>query len=291
MINLSCSITNTNRYTPQNYNATDLDAFNSRWSASGGGTPIPQGVRPTLVSIDGGFLDSTASKGGGVGFDYQGESNLDIQYGNALVYPQGITLYQTGDSVEGASFSDFLDAFDATFCADDDPSQDAVYPDPYGTVAEGAYKGAKNCGTLTPAKVISTSYGYNEADLTYLYEMRQCNEYLKFGLLGTTFVYSSGDYGVAGNSGECILPNGTYTAPDATTGRFNPSFPGTCPYITSIGATQVIPGSNIITDKLTGTQPEQASETVIYSGGGFSNNFPMPSYQVSIIHSFAVTLF
>jgi len=28
-----------------------------------------------------------------------------------------------------------------------------------------------------------------------------------------------------------------------------------------------------------GTQPEEASETVIYSGGGFSNVFPIPDYQ------------
>lgn len=44
-------------------------------------------------------------------------------------------------------------------------------------------------------KVISTSYGYYEADLPPSYEMRQCNEYMKFGLMGVTVLYSSGDYG------------------------------------------------------------------------------------------------
>jgi len=47
---------------------------------------------------------------------------------------------------------------------------------------------------MAPAKVISTSYGYNEADLTPAYERRQCQEYQKLGLLGTTFVYASGVY-------------------------------------------------------------------------------------------------
>lgn len=58
-------------------------------------------------------------------------------------------------------------------------------------------------GTFSPASVISTSYGSNEADMTAAYEQRQCNEYMKLGLAGTSFLYSSGDNGVAGNQGQC----------------------------------------------------------------------------------------
>lgn len=86
-----------------------------------------------------------------------------------------MTLYQVGDIVEGASFGNFLDAIDAAYCTSgggDDKTYDATYPD----TASGGYKGAANCGTLAPAKVISTSYGYNEADLPAAYEIRQCNE-------------------------------------------------------------------------------------------------------------------
>lgn len=162
-----------------------------------------------------------------------------------------------------------------------DPTQDAIYPDP----AVGGYKGPKNCGGFSATKVISTSYSYNEHDLTPFYEQRQCNEYMKLGLMGISVLYSSGDYGVSGNSGECIDgagPDAPYQ--DQTLGgRFNPSFPGTCPYITSVGATQVKPGVNILT---TPTEPEQACETVIYSGGGFSNVFPMPSYQSTAVKSY-----
>jgi len=64
-----------------------------------------------------------------------------------------------------------------------------------------------------------------------------------------------------------------------TSGRFNPSFPGTCPYITSVGATQIKVGSSV-------TQPEEAAESVIYSGGGFSNVFPMPSYQKEAVATY-----
>ena len=56
---------------------------------------------------------------------------------------------------------------------------------------------------------------------------------MKLGLLGTTVLYSSGDYGVAGNGGNCINPTtGLYSSgPDGI--KFNPSFPGTCPWVTS----------------------------------------------------------
>lgn len=128
------------------------------------------------------------------------------------------------------------------------------------------YKGPENCGGFAATKVISTSYGYYEADLTPFYENRQCNEYMKLGLQGVTFLYSSGDYGVAGNGGQCIDPT-TRNYTDGSYGMFNPSFPGTCPYITSVGA----------------TQPEEAAESVIYSGGGFSNVFSLPSYQKSAV--------
>ena len=39
------------------------------------------------------------------GFEYNGESNLDLQYGMALVTSaQKVTLYQVGDLVEGLLF-------------------------------------------------------------------------------------------------------------------------------------------------------------------------------------------
>lgn len=93
----------------------------------------------------------------------------------------------------------------------------------------------KDCGTVKPANVISTSYGYNEADLTPAYAARQCAEYAKLGLMGITVLYSSGDNGVAGNNNTCLNPDGSQSADGKL---FNPSFPSTCPYVTSVGATQ-----------------------------------------------------
>lgn len=46
---------------------------------------------------------------------------------------------------------------------------------------------------------------------------------------GVTVLYSSGDYGVAGNGGQCctkpMCAGGTYNT--GGSGTFNPSFPGT----------------------------------------------------------------
>jgi tripeptidyl-peptidase-1 len=95
-------------------------------------------------------------------------------------------------------------------------------------------------------------------------------EYMKLALRGVSILYSSGDFGVAGNGGQCINPvTGAYN--NGSNGIFNPSFPGTCPFVTSVGATMVMNRSTVHT-------PESASERVIISGGGFSNVFAMPSY-------------
>jgi len=54
------------------------------------------------------------------------------------------------------------------------------------------------------------------------------NRYMKLGLMGVTIVYSSGDYGVAGNGNQCCYYNNCYggylNAPN-TGGAFSPSFP------------------------------------------------------------------
>ena len=251
-------------YTPEAYLQGDLNLFFANFSKS------QKQKTPTTDLVDGAVVQTQVE-----GFDYNGESDLDLEYAMTLVNPQPVTLYQVGDLVEGASFNTFLDSIDGSYCTyqgGDDPTQDPTYPDPFN----GGYTGPENCGGFSATKVISTSYGYNEADLTAPYEIRQCNEYMKLGLQGTTILYSSGDNGVAGNGGQCIGPDGTYN--NGASGMFNPGFPSTCPYVTSVGATQIVPGASV-------TAPEEACETVIYSGGGFSNVFALPSYQSAAVKS------
>ncbi|KZP01275.1 subtilisin-like protein [Calocera viscosa TUFC12733] len=245
-------------YTPQSYLPSDLDSFFQYY------LPPAVGARPQLLGIDGGFLQTEYD-----GFDYHGESDLDFQYGMALSWPEMPALYQVGDMTGSASFGNFLDGIDGEYCTyegGDDPEFDESFPNPYG------YDQPEDCGTVPQTTVISTSYNYNEIDLTPSYMQRQCNEYLKLGLQGVTVVFSSGDYGVAGNENLCIDRSTGYIDYSGT--MFAPSFPSTCPWVLSVGATQIPYG---VVDPF--GQPEVACQRVITSGGGFSNVFSRPAYQ------------
>jgi len=198
-----------------------------------------------LEGIDGGIAPFYLDGGEQIGI----ESLLDMSIILPLIHPQSAILFQVDDltALESSSgFGDtFLDALDASYCTfegGDDPTLDPHYPDT--AQAPGAANGtgitypfSEMCGAYKPTNVISVSYGLGENTFSFFYEHRQCVEYMKLGLQGVTVVYASGDSGVS-NRGECIYPpNGTYIGP----GAFSPSFPASCPYITSVGATQVRP--------------------------------------------------
>ncbi|KAF9561788.1 subtilisin-like protein [Agrocybe pediades] len=253
-------------FTPQAFLGPDLDLFFRNFS------PSLVGVRPINVLIDGAVVQTTQQS-----FDFNGESDLDLEYAMGLTAPQPITLLQTGDLVEGAGFDNWLDAVDGSFCTfegGDDPTQDGIYPD----TAKGGFKGPESCGIVAPPFVVSVSYGQDEVSVTPAFANRQCTEYAKLGMLGTTVLYSSGDDGVAGGGGVCLSSKTKQPVNRGGT-VFNPGFPVTCPFVTAVGATQVNPGSTV-------NDPEGACEQVIFSGGGFSNIFPMPSYQAAAVNSF-----
>jgi tripeptidyl-peptidase-1 len=257
-------------YTPQFYVQSDLDKFLALYN------PNATGTKPIINLIDDPFLNTTYTGNNNLNY----ESNLDLQYAISLVYPTPVTLYQTGDSIEQGSFDTFLDAIDSFYCTfqgGDDTIEDPTYPD--SSNSAGSYKGSQNCGTYQPTYVISTSYDYNEADLTPAYEQRQCFEYAKLGLQGVTVLFSSGDYGVASNDGCCFDPQSGDCTTNANGITFVPSFPGTCPFVTSVGATQINRSATVY-------DPESACEQFIYSGGGFSNVFALPCYQQAAMESF-----
>jgi len=262
-------------FTPQAYLGSDLDMFFKQFS------PNQVGVRPELVSIDGGVLQTIVED-----FELNGESSLDLEYGMSLTNPQQIQLLQVGDLVEGGGFDNWLDAVDASYCGGDDPTEDGIYPDPI----PGGYDKPESCGIIKPPYVVSVSYSQDEAAAPLAYLRRQCHEYGKLGMMGTSVFYSSGDNGVAGegtnktNSG-CLNSN---HQEDVTGTVFNPSFPSSCPFLTSVGATGMKPGSSV-------NDPEVAAlltfsdGTVFSGGGGFSNVFELPEYQRSAVKRYSRT--
>lgn len=108
---------------------------------------------------------------------------------------------------------------------------------------------------------LTTSYSFNEPDLPDSVATSLCNAYAQLGARGTSIFFSSGDGGVSGGQSQ-----------DCTT--FVPTFPSTCPFITSVGGT-------------TGVNPETAASL---SSGGFSNIFSRPSYQTSAVSSYLTAL-
>jgi len=251
---------------------------------------IPSNTLPEFISIDGGKMSnlSVARDGEVV------ESALDFQSAYSIIWPQNTRQYQVGDSVNVDSvgtFNIFLDALDASYCTyqgGDQPYVDPAYPDPN----EGGYTGPLQCGGAPVSKVISFSYGQIEAALPRFYQERQCHEWMKLGLQGVSIVFASGDSGVANryNSGynnSCV--NSKYGYVDTYGTQFSPSFPVNCPYVLAVGATQ-LKGHNISEGEVAVAEPDNANHLLdFYSGGGFSNIFPRPSYQDAQVEHYLKT--
>ncbi|KAJ7330306.1 subtilisin-like protein [Mycena albidolilacea] len=101
-----------------------------------------------------------------------------------------------------------------------------------------------------PPTVFTTSYANEESDLTQSVSTSVCNGYMQLAAIGISMIFASGDGGASDNIQGCT--------------SFVPMFPSTCPYVTSVGGTFF--------------QPPTAFAS---SAGGFSNYFPVPSYQAA----------
>jgi tripeptidyl-peptidase I len=106
---------------------------------------------------------------------------------------------------------------------------------------------------------------------------------LKLGLQGVTIVVSSADYGIAGQSNQCIDPL-TGELNNGSTGHHNPTFPATCPYVTAVGGTQLPSGASS-SDAETAFY-QSLTHGISSSGGGFSNVFPCAKYQLDAVQEY-----
>ncbi|CAJ2502332.1 Uu.00g097260.m01.CDS01 [Anthostomella pinea] len=253
---------------------------------------IPADTKPEFIAIDGGLTANltTIAIGSGV------EAALDVQSAYSIVHPQGVRYYQVGDGINVDSvgtFNIFLDALDESYCTyegGDQPYVDPAYPDPNDNNL--GYQGPLQCGGAPKSNVISDDETHtdekNQGALPYFYQVRQCHEWMKLGLQGVSVLYASGDSGVANryNSGypnSCLNADQLFVDNNGT--RFSPSFPVNCPYITSVGATTLI-GNDTESGERAVSVPSTGPANAYYSGGGFSNIFPLPSYQASAVQHF-----
>lgn len=233
---------------PDSYLQYDLDYANSIFNKH-----IPTGTTPIIKNIDG-FGPQDIFQG-----VYNIEANLDIQMAIPLMYPANVTIFEVGDYENAAVFNTFLDGIDAAYCGTSGKPEeiDPVYPNP-------SYSGYhhRDCGTVKSTSVVSFSYGaYEDFIISPAYAKRQCDEWGKLGATGISFLGASGDDGVSVH--QCWQ----YEAPKTEEQKqFIVNWPSGCPWFTSIGATEFLPGKNA-----GDPNSEMVAINQTQSGGGFSN--------------------
>ncbi|KZF19081.1 tripeptidyl peptidase SED3 [Xylona heveae TC161] len=165
------------------------------------------------------------------------EANLDIQYGLSLSYPTPNEYYITGG--RGLLVPD-LDQPDAS---DDENEPYLDFLNYILSLPEDELP-----------QTLSTSYGEDEQSVPEPYSRTVCSMFGQLGARGVSVIFSSGDTGVGS---ACQTNDGNKTT------RFLPTFPASCPWVTSVGATHYV-------------APEAG---ISFSSGGFSDRFPTPGWQ------------
>jgi tripeptidyl-peptidase-1 len=209
-----------------------------------------------FISIDGGPQQDNGSTPAQLAAAGNKEANLDAQTILGLTYPMPVTAYTTGG----------------------EPPQipDAATGDPPGNEPYLAWVTYALKQKNIP-QVISTSYGDDEQTVPIAYAKRVCSDFAQLGARGVTLLFGSGDGGagdIAGNDGSvCISNDGKNTT------KFIASFPASCPYVTTVGATQGFQPETAAYRPANSLGPDGKLHGFYASGSGFSEYFSRPSYQ------------
>jgi len=143
-----------------------------------------------------------------------------------------------------------------------------------------------------PPLVHSLSFGHDETRQISLEYQHAVNvQFMISAALGLTIVASAGDSGVVwGTSKLTSTSTSSHTQSNKVTAgssggggqqkdfqfQFQPSFPATSPYVTTVGATDF-------------QKPNRIGDETAWScsGGGFSDHFPAPSWQTGVVQQYA----
>lgn len=145
------------------------------------------------------------------------------------------------------------------------------------------------------SNVISFSYVIDEAALPLSHARHQCQEWMKLALQGVSVIVGSGDTGVGSGLGKDVCMNDEGSLVWANGTHFSPMLPGGCPYVSthpfglsiSFGSfinlqqVTVVGGTRMCNRTIAGGE-----KTIYFSGGGFSNIFPRPSYQDDAVFNY-----
>ena len=163
----------------------------------------------------------------------------------------------------------------------------------------------KFSNTKTVPDVISMSWGWSERQQCTIaqctnqtseqYIKRVNTEYMKIGLRGVTITVSSGDAGAPGRTNEdCGSED-----PDPNIQKVNPVFPGSSPYVTSVGGTFIVEDNSTrnwdtYLCKNFGCATGHSEEPTNYNythwttGGGFAvfGSENLPSWQYDAVNKY-----
>ena len=201
----------------------DLDLFEENIA------PYALGQNFSVVSINGGLNGQTSAND-------SGEANLDNQYIVGVGHPLPVTEFTTAG--RGPLIPDL-----------DQPTLSDNEDEPYLDYLQALVK----MPNKKLPQVISHSYGENEQSVPVSYAKSVCNLIAQLGARGVTVIFSSGDSGVGS---ACLTNDGKNKT------VFQPQYPASCPYVTSVGSTQFLD-----------------EEGTFFSSGGFSRIWSRPAYQ------------
>lgn len=195
----------------------------------------------------------------------------------ALTSPQEVTDVQVGSDEQMKNLDDMLAAFDRYYCDPINP-RNKKYPNFYPPECNAT---ACDCDSSSLPKVVSISWGWTEAGFTSNYLQRQCLEFLKLGLMNTTVVVNVSDHDTASERESFCIDDRTGNDTDE---KFSPTFPSSCPWVTSVGGTQMLQPTDLRMPAAT-TNETTFRKIVVKQmtsfEGDFSNVFLAPLYQAS----------
>lgn len=219
-------------------NVTDWKSFLSKYGLAKT-NPAPSF---TPISVNNGVKSFT-------GGDLAVEPNLDLDYASVFTGKLPITYYSVGGCPA-------------------ELSQPGNKPVPAAKVDNEPYLEFLQyvLQQKSPPQVISISYSDDEQSVPLAYAQKVCDLLAQAAARGISVIGSSGDGGAAGtgSTSTCIGPNGKH--------RFVPTFPSSCPWITTVGATASYGGPSS------------------YSSGGMSNYFARPSWQTNAVAGYIKAL-